>query len=249
MSRALGEAWAHLSHVPLRAEPSDRAECVNEVLAGETVTELALGRGDWVQVRLPDGYEGWMDRRQLNPVTELWQGTPVRLFETSAWRDVAGGWLPAGAVVRRSENQWFLGEQAIAPMSREVPSPYEGSMWAWCETMLGVPYHWGGRSGWGLDCSGMTSLAAALTGKQVPRDASQQFHCGDEVALNQIRRDDVAFFANPEGKITHVGICDGEGRVIHASGEVRIDHLVGTQLLRHEDQVVSHHLAGIKRWS
>ena len=58
MGRALGEAWAHLSHVPLRAEASDRAECVNEVLAGETVTELELGRGDWVNVRLPDGYEG-----------------------------------------------------------------------------------------------------------------------------------------------------------------------------------------------
>ena len=91
MGRALGEAWAHLSHVPLRAEASDRAECVNEVLAGETVTELELGRGDWVNVRLPDGYEGWMDRRQLKPVTGMWQGKPMRLANmTSAWRGVSG---------------------------------------------------------------------------------------------------------------------------------------------------------------
>jgi cell wall-associated NlpC family hydrolase len=95
----------------------------------------------------------------------------------------------------------------------------------------------------------MTSLAAALTGKVVPRDASEQFKCGKEVALDQVRQDDVAFFANATGKITHVGVCDGDGRVIHASGEVRIDRLVGTQLQRHEDQVASHHLAGIKRWS
>lgn len=94
----------------------------------------------------------------------------------------------------------------------------------------------------------MTSLAAALTGKVVPRDASEQFKCGEEVALDQIRQDDVAFFENDEGKITHVGICDGQGRVVHASGEVRIDHLVGAQLQRHEDRVASHHLAGIKRW-
>ena len=248
MSRVLGEAWAHLSHVPLRAEASDRSECVNEVLAGETVTELALGRGDWVQVRLPDGYEGWMDRRQLNPVTGLWKGTPIRLAAASAWHDVAGGWLPAGAIVRRTDGQWLLGEQAIAPVAA-VPTAYEGTMWDWCVTMLGVPYHWGGRCGWGLDCSGMTSLAAALTGKVVPRDASEQFKCGEEVALDQVRQDDVAFFANAEGKITHVGVCDGGGRVIHASGEVRIDHLVGTQLQRHEDHVASHHLAGIKRWS
>ena len=189
-----------------------------------------------------------MDRRQLNPVTGLWKGTPIRLAAASAWHDVAGGWLPAGAIVRRTDGQWLLGEQAIAPMAA-VPKAYEGTMWDWCVTMLGVPYHWGGRCGWGLDCSGMTSLAAALTGKVVPRDASEQFKCGEEVALDQVRQDDVAFFANAEGKITHVGVCDGGGRVIHASGEVRIDHLVGTQLQRHEDHVASHHLAGIKRWS
>ena len=56
----------------------------------------------------------------------------------------------------------------------------------------------------------------------MPRDASEQFKCGEEVALDQVRLDDVAFFANAEGKITHVGVCDGDGQVIHASGEVRI---------------------------
>ena len=247
MSRVLGEAWAHLSHVPLRAEASDRSECVNELLAGETVIELALGRGDWVQVRLPDGYVGWMDRRQLKPVTGLWQGNPIRLAKASAWGDVAGGWLPAGAVVRRTEGEWFLGEQKITPLF-DAPGSYEGGMWDWCVTMLGVPYHWGGRSSWGLDCSGMTSLAAALTGRLVPRDASEQFNVGEGVTLPHIQKDDVAFFENDAGKITHVGICDGQGRVVHASGEVRIDHLVGTQLQRHEDRVASHHLAGIKRW-
>ena len=61
--------------------------------------------------------------------------------------------------------------------------------------------------------------------------------------------DDVAFFANAEGKITHVGVCDGDGQVIHASGEVRIDVLKGEGLHRHEDDVKSHHVAGIRRWT
>ncbi|MCH1588983.1 MAG: SH3 domain-containing protein, partial [Flavobacteriales bacterium] len=68
------EFWCHLSHVPLRAEPSDRAECVNEVLAGEKVQIRQKGRGHWVQVALPDGYMGWMDDRQLRPVTKEWMG-------------------------------------------------------------------------------------------------------------------------------------------------------------------------------
>lgn len=249
MSRPLGQAWAFLSHVPLRAEASDRSECVNQVLAGETVTELSFGEGNWVEVELPDGYRGWLDRRQLRPVTTMWVGQPLRLAElSSAWENVAGGWLPAGACVRRLGERWFLGEDEIRPTSK-VPSPFDGDMVDWALTMLGVPYHWGGRTGWGFDCSGLVSLAAALVGLQVPRDASQQFQVGLDVDLQGIRRNDVAFFQNEEGRITHVGICDGAGKVIHASGEVRVDQLDGQDLRRHEDGEVSHRLAGVKRWS
>jgi len=244
----LGEAWAPLSHVPLRAEASDRSECVNEVLAGETVTEMALGPNDWVQVRLPDGYEGWMDRRQLIPVREMWRGRPMRLSAMSSqWKGVKGGWLPAGAVVRELEGRWFLGEIEIEPTDAP-PQVHAGSMWEWAQSMLGVPYHWGGRSGWGLDCSGLTSLAAALVGKNVPRDASQQALLGEEVAVEEARKDDIAFFHNSEGHITHVGICGGTDQVIHASGEVRVDRLKGSTLIRHEDGRASHNLAFVRRW-
>ena len=121
-------------------------------------------------------------------------------------------------------------------------------MWAWAETMRHVPYHWGGRSGWGFDCSGLVSLAAALRGLAVPRDASQQFLIGLEVEPTSCLMDDVAFFCNPEGRITHVGLCDGQGHILHASGEVRKDHLSEGQILQFEDQKYTHTLAGIRRW-
>ena len=248
MTRPLGQAWAFLSHVPLRAEASDRAECVNEVLAGETVKELELGKGDWVKVELPDGYQGWMDRRQLNPVTSQWMGQPLRLSAmSSAWRGVAGGWLPSGSCVRKDNGRWFLGEDEVEPIG-EAPDFWSGSMFEWALTMKGVPYHWGGRNGWGFDCSGLVSLAAALVGCSVPRDASQQAMVGNEVPLASIQLDDIAFFENQNGAITHVGICNGEGEIIHASGEVRLDRLEGSDLLRHEDGVKSHSLALVKRW-
>lgn len=232
----------------MRSEASDRSECVNEVLAGETVEEIQLGAGTWVEVELPDGYRGWMDRRQLMPVTQLWVGHPLRLSKvSSAWSGVAGGWLPAGACVRKHEGRWFLGELPIEPQFEE-PKEHEGSMVGWAQTMVGVPYHWGGRSGWGFDCSGLVSLAAALVGKKVPRDASQQFLVGEEVSASDMRTDDVVFFENENGRITHVGICDGLGKVVHASGQVRIDELHGHELRRHEDGLVSHRLAGVRRW-
>mgnify|MGYP006220093235 FL=1 len=76
-----------------------------------------------------------------------------------------------------------------------------------------------------------------------------QFGLGLEVDLGHDEPDDVVFFSNDKGQITHVGISNGHGRVIHASGEVRIDVLKGDGLHRHEDDVKSHHVAGIRRWT
>ena len=238
------EAWCPLSHVPLRAEASDRAECVNEVLAGETVTVLREGAGNWVEVRLPDGYQGWMDRRQLRAVTSMWMGTPQRTTAlSSAWDGVPGGWLPAGACVREHDGRWHLGEVEVVPSKGAIPHP-ASSMWEWAETMLHVPYHWGGRSGWGFDCSGLVNLAASLRGRAVPRDAS---HNSLWASRNRFSRmDDVAFFCNPEGRITHVGLCDGQGHILHASGQVR--RLPSRQNPPIEDHEPTHTLAGIRRW-
>ena len=87
-----------------------------------------------------------------------------------------------------------------------------------------------------------------LTGRSVPRDASQQALVGEEVPSDQIQDNDVAFFHNTEGQVTHVGLCRADGHVIHASGEVRADQLLDGQLIRHEDGVASHDLAIIRRW-
>ena len=76
-----------------------------------------------------------------------------------------------------------------------------------------------------------------------------QFGRGLEVELGHEEPDDVVFFSNDKGQITTSESTDGRGRVIHASGEVRIDVLKGDALHRHEDDVKSHHVAGIRRWT
>lgn len=93
----------------------------------------------------------------------------------------------------------------------------------------GIPYLWGGNSTKAVDCSGLTSLAYFMAGIQLPRNASQQARIGTAVDKSNpaaFQPGDLIFFANPStGRVNHVGIAMGDGRIIHSSGRVRINSL------------------------
>ncbi len=96
------------------------------------------------------------------------------------------------------------------------------------KTFLGVPYLWGGKSSYGIDCSGLVQLFYFSLKKILPRDSFVQAREGVEITFSELRQGDLAFFEE-QGRITHVGIISGvwgkEVKILHASGYVKEDLL------------------------
>lgn len=112
-------------------------------------------------------------------------------------------------------------------ISRE---PDVDSILAYAEVMMGTPYLWGGTSSKMVDCSGFTSICYMVGGGiRLPRNSRQQAMTGIDVDfsnLTNIQRGDLIFFTNPEtGNINHVGMAMGDNKIIHASGEVKVNSL------------------------
>ena len=86
-----------------------------------------------------------------------------------------------------------------------------------------MPYMWGGMSVGHFDCSGLTGFCFFMNGILLPRDASQQVKCGAGVHVEDMQAGDLVFFG--DSRVSHVALCIGPGRIIHASQVVRINSL------------------------
>jgi len=113
---------------------------------------------------------------------------------------------------------------------------------------LHAPYVWGGRSPFGIDCSGFTQMAYKIAGIQLLRDASQQATQGETISfISDARPGDLLFFDDEEGFITHTGILMPDSRVIHASGRVRVDKVDHQGIFDQESGKYTHKLRLIKK--
>jgi hypothetical protein len=88
-------------------------------------------------------------------------------------------------------------------------------------SLIGVPYRWGGESvEEGFDCSGFTMTVYRLNGLDLPRSSRSQWNAGVSVGQGELEKGNLVFFRTTRsGKISHVGIYEGNGRFIHAPGK------------------------------
>ncbi len=246
----------NLANIPLRFEPSDRSEIVSQVLFGEHF-EVLETQQQWAKIRLQyDGYEGWIDSKQYQRISEpdyrqLSQDAVVLNADLVEYISAPNNLLmpiPLGASLSflnhpeiNTTNFEFEGLRVsgIKPKPNLVQTAF---------LYLNAPYLWGGKTPFGIDCSGFTQMVYKLNGYHLLRDASQQATQGDALSfIEESEPGDLAFFDNEEGRIIHVGIIMEDNYIIHASGKVRIDRLDHLGIYNAEVNKHTHKLRVIKK--
>jgi cell wall-associated NlpC family hydrolase len=251
----------NLSIVPCRKEASDRSEMVTQLLFGDVFTVLEETE-KWALIKMAyDDYECWVDKKQYEKISQQ----DFNEISTSPQAISAD----AISVITNSVNNQVmpLVGGSVLPFLKEGfckvgnttyvydgPShtlihPHRSTIIENALQYLNSPYLWGGRSPFGIDCSGYSQIVYKLSGIKILRDASQQATQGTVLSfVEEAQPGDLAFFDNEDGRIVHVGIILSEGQIIHASGKVRIDTIDHNGIYNHEIQKYTHRLRVLKSY-
>lgn len=248
-----------LSVIPCRKEPASVSEMVTQLLFGETYKVIENGE-DWVQIEtLYDNYPCWISAKQHTPITNsqlnsLNQNTLnselVQLVSNNQNNTVFP--LTIGATLFNfNNNKCELGDYSFSFEGQTSDATQKKSVKELIDTaylFLNAPYLWGGRSPFGIDCSGFTQLVYKLNGYKIPRDASQQVELGYPLSfVEEAEPGDLAFFDNEAGNIVHVGLILDNQQIIHASGSVCIDKFDHYGIFNSDTKKYSHMLRVIKK--
>ncbi|MCC2613298.1 C40 family peptidase [Neorhizobium petrolearium] len=208
----------------LRPGPDLARGIDTELLFGETVRVFDRAGGfAWVQAD-QDRYVGYLPETMLGTPEEpthriavqrtfLYPGPELRKPPT-ATLSMGSRITVVGDVETRGTRYFVLstGGAVIARHCLPVAETMGDDYVAVAEKFIETPYLWGGRSGFGLDCSALVQLSLMMVGKSAPRDSDMQVSIGSAITREELRRGDLVFWKG------HVGIMENEQTLLHANG-------------------------------
>jgi hypothetical protein len=239
----------NLSIVPVRIEDSDKSEMINQLIYGDII-EILEEKEKWVKIKsVFDDYIGWIDIKQYfkiddnikldlnNPIYSI---NLVEFIENNNNELVT---IPIGSDISNISlmNHKFDGKTISGKNNRN-------SIVNTALLFLNSPYLWGGKTPFGIDCSGFTQMVYKINGYKLYRDAKDQANQGKTLSfIEESEAGDLAFFNNDEGDIIHVGIILQNNHIIHASGKVRIDRIDHSGIYNNDLNKHTHSLRYIKK--
>jgi len=232
------QSWLSSMSTAQRLDLNGRID--SQLLLGEQVV-VDQRQGTWAHVVVPDqptpldasGYPGWIPLAQLSFRAQTATGRELVVTSPTAWAvasddvtHVVDLSMATRLPVLSADTQWVQSRlpdgRAVSLRAADVAlmSPGAGPLPSTADDIvrtaklfLGLPYLWGGTSGFGFDCSGLTHLVFAMRGLIIPRDADAQAKVGEAVARADLRPGDLVFFAT-NGVVHHVGIYVGNDTML-----------------------------------
>lgn len=246
--------------VPVRKEPAHQSEMVSQLLFGDHYTILSSTPDKkWIHIKIYfDDYEGWIDINQHKEISsdyfydlinnDFKISTEISaeiLYKKRPLQIVLGSILPIAhtELFDIDEQFAFNGESKNLGLRRDFDFLKSMAL-----KYLNTPYLWGGKTPFGIDCSGFVQMVFKLAGYKMKRDTVDQVRQGTTIPkLSESKPGDLAFFEDEEGKIGHVGIIFEPDKIIHAHGRVRIDSLSQKGITQEKNNILTHKLNVIKR--
>ena len=239
----------NLSIVPVRIVDSDKSEMINQLIYGDII-EILEEKEKWVKIKsVFDDYIGWIDKKQYfkiddNITVDL--KNPVYCIDLVEFIENNNNELvtiPIGSDISNISlmKHKFDGKTISGKNNRN-------SIVNTALLFLNSPYLWGGKTPFGIDCSGFTQMVYKINGYKLYRDAKDQANQGKTLSfIEESEAGDLAFFNNDEGDIIHVGIILKNNHIIHASGKVRIDRIDHSGIYNNDLNKHTHSLRYIKK--
>tara|TARA_B110000116_G_scaffold2192_2_gene1941 strand:+ start:9 stop:773 length:765 start_codon:yes stop_codon:yes gene_type:complete len=244
-----------LSVVPIRKQASNQSEMTTQLIFGEHY-KILESQKEWSKIQIAhDKYVGWISNNQIYRIDQeeyekLEKEIPTL---TTDILDIIEGEthqpIVIGSVLPTYKSDHALINNKMFKFLGKKTQGFSQKKHLINNAMifLNAPYLWGGRTPFGIDCSGFTQIIYRLQGINIPRDAYKQAEIGTTLSfINESEEGDLAFFDNAEGKIIHVGIIMKKNYIIHASGKVRIDKIDQEGIFNIEKKKHTHKLRIIK---
>ena len=248
--------------IPMRRDPDERSEMISQVLYGESFTILENRNIlNYSLIHLDhDDYEGWIDSKCISSLTEndknYLSSADIEISH-NIFSSLKSSKTPfpliigCGSTVRHkekkvidlTENDYSYSEN----IEKVLIDNLRLNLIKFGQNLVGIPYLWGGRSGFGIDCSGLCQNLFKQVGIKIPRDSGLQSTIGMNINIEESQAGDLAFFENQDGKIVHVGMIIGQNLILHASGKVRIDKIDSQGIFSNEMNRYTHKLSVIKK--